>query len=361
MDLNRNGIFDSLESLLDGRRTVDVFVDYDHVPTPEDVALLRDMGFTTAGVYRLGKAVGLNDVPSRLVRSLPGIPGVVMVEPAGTPLLFSDIATPNAKARPSEEYSPYTAWEMGVRGRGINIAVVDTGIDDAHPSLQGKFVAGVDFSKPEGPLHPRDGSFNPDDTNGHGTTCSGIATGTGAPDGVYTGAAPEAMLVDVRIGTMAGFAPGEIGQFPPNLYDATLEGIEWVAAHKDDIWPGAPESNQGIDILSLSWGINVRGSSDGSDIYSRTLDEVVMAGVFVSNAAGNSGPDNDGFDGLAAASLSIVVAASDDRDTINRSDDMIADYSSRGPRADDGDEYPYDELRPDVAAPGTGITQAEFD
>ena len=213
MDLNRNGIFDSLESLLDGRRTVDVFVDYDHVPTPEDVALLRDMGFTTAGVYRLGKAVGLNDVPSRLVRSLPGIPGVVMVEPAGTPLLFSDIATPNAKARPSEEYSPYTAWEMGVRGRGINIAVVDTGIDDAHPSLQGKFVAGVDFSKPEGPLHPRDGSFNPDDTNGHGTTCSGIATGTGAPDGVYTGAAPEAMLVDVRIGTVS--PPGRSDSFPP--------------------------------------------------------------------------------------------------------------------------------------------------
>ncbi len=78
-------------------------------------------------------------------------------------------------------------------------------------------------------------------------------------------------------------------------------------------------------------------------------------------AAGNDGPDNNGFTGMGAADNVITVAATDDIDTIDRSDDIIASYSSRGPRTDDGDGNPYDELKPDVAAPGTGITNAEFD
>jgi hypothetical protein len=64
---------------------------------------------------------------------------------------------------------------------------------------------------------------------------------------------------------------------------------------------------------------------------------------------------------MGAADKVITIAATDDLDTIDRSDDIIAGYSSRGPRMDDGDENPYDELKPDVAAPGTGISNAQFD
>jgi hypothetical protein len=77
-------------------------------------------------------------------------------------------------------------------------------------------------------------------------------------------------------------------------------------------------------------------------------------------AAGNDGPDNDGFTGMGAADKVITVAATDDLETIDRNDDIIASYSSRGPRMDDGDGDPYDELKPDIASPGTGITNAEF-
>jgi subtilisin family serine protease len=272
----------------------------------------------------------------------------------------SDIANPASKAKQSAEYSPHTAWELGCTGKGVAICIMDTGVDDSHPSLAGKWLGGVDVSKPQTPLTPRDGTFNADDTNGHGTTCAGIAMGTGAPEKKYQGAAPDARLVELRIGTIFGAAPGE-GPSPIKFYDATLQGEQWALTHKDQSWAPGAGRYRGIQVLSLSWGIDVGGSSDGSDQYSKGLDALVDAGVIVVNAAGNDGPSNDGFSGLSASSKAIVVGATDDNDTIDRSDDFIASYSSRGPRRDNGDGDPFDELKPDVSAPGTGITQAEYD
>ncbi|MEC8264780.1 MAG: S8 family serine peptidase, partial [Candidatus Thermoplasmatota archaeon] len=131
--------------------------------------------------------------------------------------------------------------------------------------------------------------------------------------------------------------------------------------HKDDAWAGADESEHGIDIISLSWGITSHegGGSDGEDMHSRILNEAMEAGVVVSVAAGNDGPDNDGLSGMGSSSLSITVGATDDKDTIDREDDTVAGYSSRGPRRDNGDSNPLNELKPEVTAPGTNIVQAE--
>lgn len=277
----------------------------------------------------------------------------------------SDIANPAVKAKQSNEYSPNTAWELGYTGKGVNIAIMDTGVDDAHPSLKGKMLAGVDFTKPETPLTPRDGTYDPDDTNGHGTTVAGIAMGTGEPEKKYQGIAPDAMLIDIKIGTILGIGPGEI-PYLQDIYDSALEGIEWAIKHKDTEWKGAPKDNYGIDILSLSWGIYPEGEaetggSDGSDEYSTSLNRLVDAGVVVVVSCGNEGPDNDGLWCMGAASKVITVGATDDKNTITRTDDVIADYSSRGPRKDNNDDDPYDELKPDVVAPGTNIIQAEYD
>jgi len=354
MDKDGNKIFDILDNKED--ELVNIYVDYDHIPTGTDLAFLTNYQITD--VFEPLQAVGLWGVPKEDLSKLATLPGVVMLEPRGIPLLYSDIATPNSKASPSDLYSPESAWELGYTGEGSSIAVVDTGVDNKHPSLMGKWLGGVDLSKPSIPfLNEYDGTKDADDTNGHGTTCTGIAMGTGAPDGTYKGAAPGARVVDVRIGTMIGYAPGELLQ---HHYDASLQGILWCMEFMDHEWPGGGP-NRGIDIISLSWGIDVGGDSDGTDIYSRALDSAVGAGIICINAAGNSGPDNIGFDGFAASSDSIKIAASDDIDTITRDDDEIAVYSSRGPRRDNGDSNPYNELIPDVAAPGTGITQVQFD
>ena len=66
-----------------------------------------------------------------------------------------------------------------------------------------------------------------------------------------------------------------------------------------------------------------------------------------------------GFSGMGSSSLAITVGSTDDQNTIERSDDTIAGYSSRGPRRDNGDNNPVNELKPDVTAPGSNIIQAE--
>ena len=139
-----------------------------------------------------------------------------------------------------------------------------------------------------------------------------------------------------------------------------MNGLQWIIDNKDTAWQGADESLHGVDIISLSWGItsHEQGGSDGQDMHSRILDEATEAGIVVSGA-GNDGPDNDGLSGMGSSSLSITVGATDDQNTVDREDDTIAGYSSRGPRRDNGDSDPVNELKPDVTAPGTNIIQSE--
>ncbi len=369
LDQDRNGIHDSLQ-IANG--PVNVGLSYSREVTQKDRESIKSMGLDVHLELEVVDALLLGDVDASRVWDLAKLDGVVMVERYGSLVFFGDIQTPAVKARNSSEY-PSGAWELGVSGFGVNIAMVDTGVDNEHPGLVGKFVAGYDavcymHSDPQCVLaggRQDDGSFYPDDGNQHGTACMGMASSTGMDaDGTqseYYGSAPEAGLVDVRIGTDVGAGPFENYLIEQEFYESAMNGLQWIIDHKDDPWTGLDEEWHGIDIISLSWGITSHedGGSDGTDMHSRILDEAMLAGVVVSNAAGNSGEDNDGLSGMSASSLSITVAATDDQNTVNRSDDTIAGYSSRGPRKDNGDGNPVDELIPEISAPGSNIVQAE--
>ena len=369
LDSDRNSIHDSLQT---ASGPVNVGLSYDGRITDSnrfDLALAgHDIHLELLSV----DALLIGDVDASEVYALSQLEGVVMVERYGSLVFYGDVQTPAVKARSSTEY-PVGAWDLGVSGHGVNIALTDTGVDNEHPGLSGKFVAGYDavcfvHSDPQCILsggREDDGSFDPDDGNQHGTACMGMASATGLEqDGSqseFYGAAPNASLVDVRIGTDVGAGPFENYLLEQEFYESAMNGLQWIIDHKDDAWPGVDEANHGIDIISLSWGItsHENGGSDGSDMHSRILDDAMLSGVTVSNAAGNDGPDNDGLSGMSASSLSVTVAATDDLNTVDRSDDSIASYSSRGPRRDNGDGNPLNELLPEVAAPGTNIVQAE--
>ena len=370
LDSNRNAIHDSLETL---DEPVGIGLSYDREVTDSDVAYLESLGYQITDVIEAVDAVLLGVINSADVWDLSQIDGVVMVERYGQIILWGDVQTPNILAEQSEEY-PHTAWNhTPMMGAGINIAMVDTGTDNEHPGLKDKFVAGYDavcfvHTDPACILaggRETDGSFDPDDGNQHGTACMGMAAATGldasGEQTGYEGSAPNASLIDVRIGTDVGAGPFENYLLSQEFYESAMNGIQWIIDNKDTAWPGVDESLYGIDIISLSWGItsHENGGSDGEDMHSRILDEATLAGVTVSVAAGNDGPDNDGFSGMGSSSLSITVGATDDLNTITRDDDEIASYSSRGPRRDNGNSNPIDEMKPDVTAPGTGIVQAE--
>ncbi len=369
LDRDKNGIHDSLQS---AEGTVNIGLSYSRPVLQGDIDLLTSLGYSVNVELPTVNALLLGDVNSSHIWSLADVEGVVMVERYGSLSFFGDIQTPAVKARNSTEY-PIGAWDLGVTGSGMNIAMVDTGVDNEHPGLSGKFVAGYDavcfvHSDPQCILaggRQDDGSFDPDDGNQHGTACMGMASASGIDaDGTQTdfyGSAPDSMLVDVRIGTDVGAGPFENYALEQEFYESAMNGLQWIIDHRDDAWPGVPEENHGIDIISLSWGITSHedGGSDGTDMHSRILDEAMELGVAVSNAAGNDGENNDGLSGMSASSLSITVASTDDKNTIDRDDDTIASYSSRGPRKDNGDQNPLNELIPEISAPGTNIIQAE--
>ena len=344
LDLDRNSIHDSIQ---EATGTVNVGLSFTRGVTDSDRQSLLSMGFEIRQELPVVDAVLLGGIDANEAWGLAQLDGVAMVERYGSLVFYGDVQTPAVKASNSSDY-PVGAWDLGLSGQGINIAMVDTGVDNEHPGLVGKFVAGYDavcyvHSDPQCILaggREDDGSFDPDDGNQHGTACMGMASATGLEaDGAQTqfyGAAPDAGLVDVRIGTDLGAGPFENYLLEQEFYESAMNGLQWIIDHRDDAWPGVDSESHGIDIISLSWGITSHedGGSDGSDMHSRILDEAMELGVVVSNAAGNSGEDNDGLSGMSASSLSITVAATDDKNTVNRTDDEIAGYSSRGPRKD---------------------------
>ena len=369
LDQNRNAIHDSLESYVG---TTGIGLSYGVEVNDAHLSALEGMNLTVVDVIESVDAVLLGQVDASLAFQLASLDDVVMVERYGNIVLYGDIQTPAVKARNSSFY-PVGAWDLGFTGRDVNIAMVDTGVDNEHPGLNEKFIAGYDavcylHTDPTctaGGVRETDGTYDPDDGHQHGTACMGMAAATGIDSsGAQTdfyGSAPDADLVDVRIGTDAGAGPFENYLLAQEFYESAMNGLQWIIDNRDTAWQGADEANYGIDIISLSWGITSHegGGSDGEDMHSRILNEAMELGVVVSVAAGNDGPDNDGLSGMGSSSLSITVGATDDQNTVDRSDDTVAGYSSRGERRDNGDGNPLNELKPEVSAPGSNIVQAE--
>ncbi|MBV23080.1 MAG: hypothetical protein CMA53_03160 [Euryarchaeota archaeon] len=370
LDSNRDGVHDSLA---DETGIVNLGISYSRDVKESDIESLSLMGINVNLELPSVDALLIGGIHVEKIEQISNLDGVIMIERYGSVVFYGDIQTPSVKAKNSSEYS-LGAWDLGVSGNGMNIALVDTGVDNEHPGLSDKFVAGYDavcyvHTDPtcllSNPLREDDGSFDPDDANQHGTACMGMASATGIEaDGSqseFYGAAPNATLVDIRIGTDVGAGPFENYLLEQEFYESAMNGLQWVIDHHEDAWPGVSEEYYGIDIISLSWGItsHENGGSDGSDMHSRILDEAMVEGIIVSVAAGNDGPNNDGLSGMGSSDLSVTVGATDDQNTVNREDDTIADYSSRGPRKDNGDGNPLNELKPEISAPGSNIVQAE--
>jgi subtilisin family serine protease len=282
--------------------------------------------------------IGISNVPKDKVHSISKRSEIQFISMLGKTgsydvMVGLDVASGAVKSKASTVYTPNTATDYGITGAGVNICVIDTGVDDEiHESLKGKFVAGYNAIT--------DTVENPIDDNGHGTHVAGIALGSGGLSGTYMGVAPGAGLVDVKVLDATG----------SGTWMDVLKGIDFCITNKN---------TYNIKIISLS--LAAQAFTDGADAPSAAVNQAVDAGVVATVCAGNFG--SMGYNTIAipgASSKAITVGALDDLNSIDRSDDVIASYSSRGPRTNNGDLDPLDELKPELTAPGTDIISAQY-
>jgi len=230
--------------------------------------------------------------------------------------------------------------ELGVSGRGVGVAIIDSGITNWHDDL---YLAR--YGRSTRVAHFRDftqeatavrSSAEAYDDFGHGTHVAGIVSGTGYDSGGRRrGIAPSAHLVGLKVLDRDGH--GHVSDVIAALDYA-------VAIHE----------SYGIRVVNLSVGSGVF-ESYWLDPLTLAAKRAVDAGIVVVAAAGNLGLDEQGrvqFGGITSpgnAPWVLTVGATSHQGTTVRSDDAVGGFSSRGPTWIDFS------AKPDIVAPGVGI------
>ncbi|MFD5828333.1 S8 family serine peptidase [Lentzea sp. NPDC060358] len=195
--------------------------------------------------------------------------------------------------------------QRGITGKGVKVAVVDTGVDEKHPDLAGQQIAEKNFTT------------DPDmtDTIGHGTH---VGSTIASHDAKYRGVAPGVQLLDAKVCTTAGCQDSDV-----------LAGMRWAA-------------EQGAQVVNMSLS---GPDTPEQDPLEQAVDELTAryGTLFVIGAGNSASPGTVGSPSTAEAALSVGAV---DRD------DQLAPFSSKGPRTGDSG------LKPEVTAPGVGIVAA---
>jgi serine protease AprX len=255
------------------------------------------------------------------IDALASQPGVVRVsfDPPMRAASSSDTSSGLESVFPRAVGAP-AVWASGATGGGVGIAVLDSGVqphqDLGNPS---RVVANVRFNQ---------GASSSADQYGHGTWVAGIAAGSGAAShGAYTGIAPTASIVNLKVSDDAGLAHAS----------DVLQALSWVIDHR---------AAYNIRVVNLSF-VSSLAEGYATNLLDAAVEMVWHSGVTVVVSAGNQGANTEQF-APANDPYVITVGASDDQGTPWTQDDTLAWFSSFGITQDGF-------AKPDLVAPGRHI------
>jgi serine protease AprX len=274
------------------------------------------------------------EVPVSGVAALRAMTGIVEVTPDGPVQLTSDPSSYDPTTDVNSAYSTTqltgarSYWAAGYTGRGIDIALIDSGTVPVDGLGNGKVVNGPDLS-----FESTVPQLRNLDSFGHGTHMASLAAGRDASatapytsSSAYVGMAPDARIISIKVADSHGIA--DVSQI--------LAGIDWAVQHAHD--PG-----MNIRVMNMSFGTNATQSYI-LDPLSFAAETAWHQGIVVVASTGNAGWKN-GVNNPAEDPFVIAVGAADTHGSMAVANHTVAAFSSGG-----------DQTRnPDLVAPGVHL------
>ena len=276
---------------------------------------VEGQGGLTLGKLSIGNGLVVL-IPERAVGPIVGTDGVTAVEPDLVLTAVKKPTNPGKKPTPTPQPQPeeILPWGVnridadvvvagGITGSGVDVAIIDSGIDRDHSDLAANIGGGINYVG-KGPAWKR--RVNPDawdDDYGHGTHVAGSAAAIDNEMGVI-GAAPGATLWAVKVLDKEG----------SGYLSDVAAAIVWAA-------------DNGIEVANLSLGIAKDALDqypDSKDLLQGAVDYAYGKGVLLVAAAGNEYPGEDTVIYPARFASVIAVSATDHLDG-------LATFSSTGP------------------------------
>ena len=279
-------------------------------PSGAQAAAAQWRDVVVTGTDADGAARAVRAAGGRVTTLLPVVRGVAAQLPQGSTLGAEWLVAPQREITVADAESPAgtadaaTVRQMvglpatGTEGRGVTVAVVDTGIADV-PDLAGQLAGRVDLT-----------GTGPGDGYGHGTFMAGLIAATGqASSGQHRGVAPGAKLIDVKVADADGRTD----------LTTVLRGLQWVSDHRRDVQ---------VVNLSLSSHSPLPYQIDP---LTQALESLWHQGVTVVVPSGNDGPGTGSVTSPGNDPLLLTTGGLDVAGTAGRGDDVVGAWSGRGP------------------------------